>query len=154
MESQLEKEPHNSDQEDHNMISERSKCIIRPPVRYGFKDLVSYCLVINSEDPSTFQEAIDSSERDKWMEAMVEEMESLNEKKNWECSEPPKGKNPIGCEWVFRKKEVVSENEGERFKAILVAKGYSQRHGIDYNEVFSPVVRHTSIRVVLFLVAH
>ena len=81
MESQLENEPHNSDQEDHNMISKRPKHNIRPLVRYGFEDLASYYLVINSGDPSTFQEAIDSSKRDKWMEAMVEEMESLNKNK-------------------------------------------------------------------------
>uniref|UniRef100_A0A2N9FGL6 CCHC-type domain-containing protein n=1 Tax=Fagus sylvatica TaxID=28930 RepID=A0A2N9FGL6_FAGSY len=107
----------------------------------------------SSEDPSTFQEAIESSEKDKWMEAMVEENESLSKNKTWELTELPKGKKPIGCKWVFKKKEAVSEKEGERFKARLVAKGYSQRHGIDYDEVFSPVVRHTSIRAVLALVA-
>ena len=88
------------------------------------------------------------------MEAMVEEKESLNKNKTWELLELPKGKKAIGCKWVFRKKDAILEKEGERFKAKLVAKGYSQRHGIDYNEVFSPVVRHTSIRVVLALVAH
>uniref|UniRef100_A0A2N9J5P5 CCHC-type domain-containing protein n=1 Tax=Fagus sylvatica TaxID=28930 RepID=A0A2N9J5P5_FAGSY len=120
---------------------------------YGFEDLVSYALLTSSEDPSTFQEAIESSEKDKWMEAMVEENESLSKNKTWELTELPKGKKPIGCKWVFKKKEAVSEKEGERFKARLVAKGYSQRHGIDYDEVFSPVVRHTSIRAVLALVA-
>ena len=55
---------------------------------------------------------------------------------------------------MFKKKEAVSEKEGERFKSQLVAKGYSQRHGIEYDEVFSPVVRHTSIRAVLTLVTH
>ena len=54
VESQLEKEPHNNDQKDHNMILEWPKRNIRPPVRYGFKDLASYCLVISSGDPSTF----------------------------------------------------------------------------------------------------
>ena len=88
------------------------------------------------------------------MEAMVEEMESLNKNKTWELPELPKVKKSIGCKCVFRKKEVVSEKEGERFKVRLITKGYSQRHGINYNEVFSPVVRHTSIRVVLALVAH
>uniref|UniRef100_A0A2N9EW59 Integrase catalytic domain-containing protein n=1 Tax=Fagus sylvatica TaxID=28930 RepID=A0A2N9EW59_FAGSY len=122
----------------------------RPPVRYGFEDLVSYALLTSSEDPSTFQEAIESSEKDKWMEAMVEENKSLSKNKTWELTELPKGKKPIGCKWVFKKKEAVSEKEGERFKARLVAKGYSQRHGIDYDEVFSPVVRHTSIRAVGF----
>uniref|UniRef100_A0A2N9HZR4 CCHC-type domain-containing protein n=1 Tax=Fagus sylvatica TaxID=28930 RepID=A0A2N9HZR4_FAGSY len=133
--------------------SDRPKRNKRPPVRYGFEDLVSYALLTSSEDPSTFQEAIESSEKDKWMEAMVEENESLSKNKTWELTELPKGKKPIGCKWVFKKKEAVSEKEGERFKARLVAKGYSQRHGIDYDEVFSPVVRHTSIRAVLALVA-
>ena len=55
VESQLVKEPHNSDQEDHNMISERPKGNIRPLVRYGFEDLASYCLVISSGDPSLFR---------------------------------------------------------------------------------------------------
>jgi hypothetical protein len=108
----------------------------KAPVRYDFEDLVSYALLTSSKDPSTFQEAIDNSENDKWMEAMVEEMESFCKNKTWESTELPKGKKPIGCKWMFKKKEVVSEKEGERFKARLVANGYSQRHEIDYDEVF------------------
>uniref|UniRef100_A0A2N9EML6 CCHC-type domain-containing protein n=1 Tax=Fagus sylvatica TaxID=28930 RepID=A0A2N9EML6_FAGSY len=164
----IDEEPHSNDQEQDSTRSDRPKRNKRPPVRYGFEDLVSYALLnatkdhrsgmvyallTSSEDPSTFQEAIESSEKDKWMEAMVEENESLSKNKTWELTELPKGKKPIGCKWVFKKKEAVSEKEGERFKARLVAKGYSQRHGIDYDEVFSPVVRHTSIRAVLALVA-
>lgn len=64
----------------------------------------------------------------------------------------PKGKKAIGCKWVYRKKESIS-GRGETYKARLVAKGYSQREGIDYNEIFSPVVKHTSIRVILAMVA-
>ena len=55
---------------------------------------------------------------------------------------------------MFKKKEAVSDMEGERFNTRLVARGYSQKQGIDYDDIYSPVVRHTSIRVVLALVAH
>ena len=63
------------------------------------------------------------------------------------------GAQPIGSKWVFTKKETPSEQDRVRFKSRLVGKGYSQREGIDYIEIFSPVVRHTSIRVLLSLVA-
>ena len=68
--------------------------------------------------------------------------------------ELPEGKRAIGCKWVYKKKEAISEKEGEKFKACLVAKGYSQRKEVDYDEIFSSVVKHTSIRIVLGLVAH
>ena len=54
-------------------------------------------------------------------------MESLSKNKTWELTEVPKGKRPIGCKWVFKKKEAVSKKKkkGKRFKARLVAKQYS-----------------------------
>ena len=81
-------------------------------------------------------------------------MQSLHKNQTYELVELPKGKRAIGCKWVYKKKEVISENEGEMFKARLVAKGYSQKQGVDYDEIFSPVVIHTSIKTVLSLVAH
>ena len=52
-------------------------------------------------------------------------MQSLHKNEIWDLVELPKGKTDIGCKWVYKKKEAVSENEGEKFKACLVAKGYS-----------------------------
>jgi hypothetical protein len=51
-------------------------------------------------------------------------------------------------------KQYQKKKMGEKFKALLVAKGYSQQKGVDYEEIFSSVVRHTSIRAILALVAH
>ena len=64
-----------------------------------------------------------------------------------------KGKKVIGCKWLYRKKEALSEGEHCKYKARLVIKGYAQRKGVDFDEIFSPVVKHCSIRVLLAMVA-
>ena len=65
----------------------------------------------------------------------------------------PKDRKIIGSKWIYQKKESINEKEAPTYKASLVAKGSSQKEGIDCNEIFSPVVKHTSIQVLLALVA-
>ena len=83
---------------------------------------------------------------------MEEEMRSLQKNDTWTLAHLPKGKKAIGCKWVYAKKEGSSIGN-IRFKARLVTNEYAQFEGIDYNEVFSPVVKHSSIRILLALVA-
>jgi len=109
---------------------------------------------INSNEPATYQEAINHPEAENWLLAMKEEMESLYKNQTWKLVELPKGRHVVGCKWIFKRKPDLSEKEGIRYKARLVAKGFSQKEGVDFNEIFSPVVRHTSIRVMLAIVAN
>ena len=76
------------------------------------------------------------------------EYESLMENRTWKLVELPKGREAIGCRWVFKVK-YMSDGRVEKFKTRLVARGFAQKYGIDYAETFSPVVRFSSIRTLL-----
>ncbi|GJZ77014.1 retrovirus-related pol polyprotein from transposon TNT 1-94 [Tanacetum coccineum] len=65
----------------------------------------------------------------------------------------PAGQKLVSCKWLFKIKEGIEGVQKPRYKARLVARGFTQRASIDYNEVFSPVVQHTCIRVILALTA-
>ncbi|GJS67592.1 retrotransposon protein, putative, ty1-copia subclass [Tanacetum coccineum] len=107
----------------------------------------------DTHEPLTYQEAFACEDSSKWKAAMKEEMDSLRKNKTWELVDHPAGQKLVSCKWLFKIKEGIEGVQKPRYKARLVARGFTQRAGIDYNEVFSPVVRHTSIRVILALTA-
>ena len=116
--------------------------------------MVAYTLlVIDDGIPYTYKEVVQSVENAKWKKAMDEEMKSLHKNQTWDLVQLPEGKKIIGCKWVYAKKEGNPGTDNIYFKARLVAKGYAHNEGIDYNEVFSPVDKHSSIRILLALVA-
>lgn len=103
--------------------------------------------------PYTYEEAMISSEAEKWKEAMKNEYDSLMENGTWVMADLPPEKRAIKCKWVFTTKEGV-DGEIIRYKARLVGKGYSQIEGIDYQETYAPVIRYNSIRMLIAIAAH
>ena len=84
-------------------------------------------------------DAMQRSDPDKWLEAMKFEIQSM--KVNDVCTlvDPLKGIKSIGCKWIFKRKR-GTDGKVETYKAHLVVKGYHQRYGIDYNEIFFSVI--------------
>ena len=100
-------------------------------------------------DPITFAEAVKS---EKWRKAMDQEIQAIEKNDTWELTVLPSGGKTIGVKWVFKTK--FNENgEVDKYKARLVAKGYCQQYGIDYAEIFAPVARLDTIRIVISLAA-
>ncbi|KAK8980508.1 hypothetical protein V6N11_081975 [Hibiscus sabdariffa] len=92
------------------------------PKRYGF--LVTThgdVILVDQDEPKTYQEAVSSPDSEKWLEAMRSEMDSMSNNQVWTLVEPPEGIKPIGCKWVFKKKTDMDGNV-QTYKGRLVAK--------------------------------
>jgi hypothetical protein len=84
---------------------------------------------------------------------MQEEYDALMQQKTWSLVPLPPNKNLVSCKWLFKIKKNANGSIA-RHKARLVARGFSQEYGVDYDETFSPVVRHTTVRLILGQAAH
>ena len=119
--------------------------------------MVDNCMTVETSGhqeiklPATHKMALRSPYRDKWIEAERSEIASLESKGVFQPMVLPTGKSYIDTKWVY----VVKYKNGEiaRFKVRLVAKGYEQIAGIDFDQTFSPVARMASLRLVLALSA-
>jgi hypothetical protein len=108
--------------------------------------------VDSSYEPATYSEAIACSDREKWIAAMQDEMQSLEKNCTWNVVPLPKGKKHVRCKRIYKRKEGLSPSEPPKYKGRLVAKGFSHIPGVDYNDVFSPVIKHSSIHTFFSIV--
>jgi hypothetical protein len=135
------------------IVIEREEEIRRYPRRENrtnvddyFKTKVLSAEEIDLDTPSTYKEAINSENSEKWKISMNEELNSLKKMKVFKkIEELPRNSPIVGSKWVYKIK-INPKGELEKFKSRLVAKGYTQTYGIDYFETFSPVVRYETLR--------
>ena len=111
-------------------------------------DVHVVCLLAGAEDVKFEEVVLD----ERWKKAMDEEIGSIEKNETWELTDLPTGVRPIGVKWVYKKK-TNANGEVERHKAQLMVKGYKQQKGIDYDEVFAPVTRMETIRLLFSLAA-
>jgi len=98
-------------------------------------------------EPECYEEAVEVETRNKWEQAMKEKTDSLAHEQTWDLVRLPAGKTALQNKWVYKLKE--EDGGKQRYKARLVVKWFAQKKGIDFDEIFSPIVKMTLIRTIL-----
>ena len=115
---------------------------------YSLSATIDHAYAVISSIPETYEEAISSNDATLWKAAMDKEIETLNLNDTWKVQPLPSGRSETKGRWVYTLKQ--SKEAGQvQYKARYVAKGFSQVHGVDYHETYSPTTRFTSIRALL-----
>lgn len=112
-------------------------------------ELIEELLLLSIDEPVVYEQAAKSRI---WKDAMKAELDAIEKNQTWVLTDLPKGHKAIDLKWVFKAKKDTN-GEFVKHKARLVAKGYVQKHGIDYEEVFAPVTRLETVRLLLALAA-
>jgi hypothetical protein len=102
---------------------------------------------INDVEPSSFEEV---DQLQVWRDAILEEYKSILKNNVWDIVSRPKDKSMVSSKWIYKIKHAADGNV-EKFKPRFVARGFTQKEGIDYEETFAPVARYTSIQTIIAL---
>ncbi|UYV76036.1 hypothetical protein LAZ67_13002273 [Cordylochernes scorpioides] len=113
---------------------------------------VNFLLEPEERLPENYEEAINCENKYEWLEAMKEELYSINKHKVWTLVQREKNMKIINCKWIFSIKSTPGEGVYRR-KARLVAIGCNQKYGVEYEESFSPVIRKEILREIVALAA-
>ena len=105
-------------------------------------DFYCFSTLASLQESQTFHEA---SSNPLWQQPMKEELDALHTTRAWDLVDLPSRKSAIGCKWIYKIK-TRSDDTIDRYMAHLVAKGFTQEYGIDYEETFAHVARLSSVR--------
>ncbi|KAI3656369.1 hypothetical protein MP638_000785 [Amoeboaphelidium occidentale] len=132
---ELEEEPeyHTSDEKEHDALLSQSTHV--------------------EDEPNTLEEAMRGKDKDYWIEALKDEYDALQTNETFKIATLPKGRKALPCRIVFKKK-MDADGNLDRCKCRAVVKGYAQEEGRDYFELFSPVVKEVTMRILLALATH
>ena len=127
---------------------------VRPPIRLiGLGETYETISEEAESDPYTYEKDINDIDAYHWIQAMKSELNSMYSNQVWDLVKEPNDIKPVGCKWVYKRKREI-DGKVETFKVRLVAKGYTQKEGIDYEETFSSVAMFKSIRILLSIATH
>jgi hypothetical protein len=113
------------------------------------RDYSCFSTILSLHEPHTYREICTNH---LWQQAMIKEPQALEKTHTWDLVDLPRDKSVIGCKWVYKIK-TKSNGTIEQYKARLVANGYAQEYGIDYEETFAPVARIIFVRNLLVIAA-
>jgi hypothetical protein len=131
--------------ENDNEVPARNK---RRRIAKSFGD--DFIMYLVDDTPTSITEAYALPDADDWKKVVRSEMDSILSNGTWELSELPFSCKPIGCKWVFKKK-LRPDDTIEKYKARLMAKGYTLKECGNFFDTYSPVATMTTIRVLLSL---
>lgn len=123
----------------------------RSPRLQHLKDIQTADSVIKipaGHEPKTFKQAVASEEKDLWMKSMEEELNTIKQNGTWTLVDLPQDRRAVGSKWVFKIKR-DQNNQPVKYKSRLVAQGFTQKFGVDFDEVFAPVARSQTFRTLL-----
>ncbi len=130
----------------------RSYCIPKPKIIQSFITQLDALAFPNPDNLFCYDDLIASSNAKEWTFVMQTEMDALNRLKMWTLVPRPSNRTIIKCRWKYAVKR-TTVGLVERFRARLVAKGFSSKAGIDFDQSFSPVVKNDSLRTILSIAA-
>jgi len=117
-----------------------------------YDNLIAEAINDMDSDPTSLIEAQTCSDWPRWKEAMDREMATLEHAGTWQTVQRPHNKNVVGSKWVFCVK-CKADGSVNKYKARLVARGFTQIYGVDYFDTYSPVAKLSSIQLILAIAA-